>query len=89
MGVGTVASAEAVLAAGPLVLSAILLEAAVLRGLVLLAASRSTLGTLDVRVGSIGSTKAVLRRHPLVICPIELLSVVLGRLVRHVDLVKF
>ena len=46
-------AAKAVLRAGPLVLGAILLETAVLRGLVLLAAGLATLLALDRGVGAV------------------------------------
>jgi hypothetical protein len=75
-------STESVLGRGSLVLSAILLEASVLRGLVGLAsasaAGLSALGALDVGVGSVGSAEAVLGRETLVGLAVLSETVVLG-----------
>jgi hypothetical protein len=60
-----------------LVLGTVLLEAVVLRGLVLLAALLAALGALDVWVGSVRAAKAVLGRDTLVGGAVLLEAVVL------------
>lgn len=71
---------EAVLGRGPLVLGAVLLETAVLGGLVLLARLLAALGALDVGVGAVRAAEAVLGGHALVGGTVLLEAVVLEKL---------